>query len=243
MPMPDLINLGLGEPDFAPPKHVIDAAKKAAECGKTHYTQTNGIPELRKALARKANIEYGLAHDCESEILVAVGGTEAIFLALIGLINPGDEVLIPNPGFVCYEPSVLLAGGVPVYFPLLEENEFKPTVDAVTSLITDKSRVILLNYPNNPTSTVLSCGEFAALVTAAVERDLIVISDEVYERITYDNAKHFCLATFPKMLERTLVVNSFSKAYAMTGLRVGYVYGPKKLVSIVCLLTSLLSHA
>jgi aminotransferase len=152
-------------------------------------------------------------------------------LELIGLINPGDEVLIPNPGFVCYESSVLLTGGVPVYFPLLEENEFKPTVDAVTSLITDKSRVILLNYPNNPTSTVLSYGEVAALAAAAVERDLIVISDEVYDRITYDNAKHFCLAPFPKMLERTLVVNSFSKAYAMTGLRVEYVYGPKKLVS------------
>jgi aminotransferase len=233
--MPDVINLGIGEPDFTPPKHVLDAAEKAAKDGRTHYTPTNGIPELRKALAQKANSDYGLTYNPESEILVTVGGTEAIFLALIGLINPGDEVLIPNPGFVCYEPSVLLAGGVPVYFPLLEENDFKPTVDAVTSLITDKSRVILLNYPNNPTSAVLCCEEVAALAAAAVERDLIVISDEVYERIIYGDAKHFCLATFSGMHERTLVVNSFSKTYAMTGLRVGYVYGPRKLVSALWL--------
>lgn len=229
--MPDVISLSIGEPDFTPPKHALKAAEQAAKEGKTHYTPTNGIPELREALAQKANHDYGLSYDPESEILITVGGTEAIFLALIGLINPGDEVLIPNPGFVCYKPSVLLAGGVPVYLPLLEENEFKPSADDVTSLITDKSRVIILNYPNNPTGTVLSYHEVAALADAAVERDLIVISDEVYEKIIYDDAKHYCLATFPGMRERTLVVNSFSKTYAMTGLRVGYVYGSKELLS------------
>jgi aminotransferase len=229
--IPDIINLNVGEPDFTPPLHALDAGWKAAKEGKTHYTSTNGILELREALVKKIHRDYGLNYDPNSEILITVGGTEAIFLALFGLVNPGDEVLIPDPGFVCYEPGVLLAGGVPVHVPLLEENEFKPSVDDVTSLITNKSRVMLLNYPNNPTGAVLSYDEIAALTKIAVERDMIVISDEVYEKILYDAAKHNCLATFPEMRERTLIVNSFSKTYAMTGLRVGCVYGPKELIS------------
>jgi aspartate/methionine/tyrosine aminotransferase len=184
---------------------------------------------------QKAYGDYGIRYDQDSEVLVTVGGTEAIFLALLGLVNPGDEVLVPNPGFVCYEPGVLLAGGVPVSVPLLEGNGFKPSIDDVTSLITNKSRVMILNYPNNPTGTVLSRGEIAALAKIAVERDLIVISDEVYEKIVYDDAEHYCLAAFPGMRERTLVVNSFSKTYAMTGLRIGYVYGPKELISPIWL--------
>ena len=233
--IPDVVNLSVGEPDLTPPKHALDAGWRAAKEGKTHYAPTNGIPELRESLVQKAYRNYGLHYDPNSEILVTVGGTEAIFLALIGLLNPGDEVLIPNPGFVVYEPGVLLAGGVPVHVPLFEKNDFKPSVDDVTSLITDKSRVMILNFPNNPTGAVLSYDEVAALAKIAVERDLIVISDEVYEKIIYDNAKHYCLATFPGMRERTLVVNSFSKTYAMTGLRVGYVYGPKELISYVWL--------
>jgi len=229
--IPDIISLNVGEPDFTPPKHVLDAGWQAAREGKTHYTPTNGVPELREALTHKIYRDYGLSYDPDSEILITVGGTEAIFLALLGLVNPGDEVLIPDPGFVCYEPGVLLAGGVPVHIPLLEEREFKPSVDDVTSLITDKSRVIILNYPNNPTGAVLSHDEISSLVKIAVERDMIVISDEVYEKIIYDAAKHYCLATFKGMQERTLVINSFSKTYAMTGLRIGYVYGPKDLVS------------
>jgi aminotransferase len=228
---PDAINLSVGEPDFTPPKHALDAGWEAAREGKTHYAPTNGFPELREALAKKAYNDYGLNYDADSEILITVGGTEAIFLALFGLINPGDEVLIPNPGFVCYEPSVLLAGGIPVSIPLLEENGFKPSIDDVMSLITNKSRVIILNYPNNPTGAVLSRDEAAALARIAVEHDMIVISDEVYERIIYDDTEHYCFATFPGMRERTLVVNSFSKTYAMTGLRVGFVYGAKELIS------------
>jgi len=234
--IPDAIGLSLGEPDFTSPKHALDAGWQAAKEGKTHYTPTNGIPELREALAKKAYGNYGLSYDPNSEILITVGGTEAIFLALMGLVNPGDEVLIPNPGFVCYEPSVLLAGGVPVYTPLFEKNDFRPSINDVMSLVTDKSRVMILNYPNNPTGAVLSYDEVAALAKIAVERDLIVISDEVYEKIIYDNAKHYCLATFPGMRERTLIVNSFSKTYAMTGLRVGYVYGPKELISSIWLM-------
>lgn len=234
--IPDAISLSLGEPDFSSPKHALDAGWQAAKEGKTHYAPTNGIPELREALAKKAYGDYGLSYDPDSEILITVGGTEAIFLALMSLVNPGDEVLIPNPGFVCYEPSVLLAGGVPVSVPLFEKNDYGPSINDVMSLITDKSRVMILNYPNNPTGAVLSYDEVAALAKIAVERDLIVISDEVYEKIIYDNAKHYCLATFPGMRERTLVVNSFSKAYAMTGLRVGYVYGPKELISSIWLM-------
>jgi len=229
--MPDIISLSVGEPDFSPPRHALTAGWQAAREGRTHYAPTNGILKLREALAQKAYREYGLHYDQNSEILVTVGGTEAVFSSLMGLLNPGDEVLILNPGFVLYEPSVLLAGGVPVHVPSLEENCFKPLIDDVISLITEKSRVIILNFPNNPTGAVLSYDEVAALAQIAVEHDLVVISDEVYEKIIYDNAKHYCLASFPEMAERTLVVNSFSKTYAMTGLRVGYVYGPKDLVS------------
>jgi aminotransferase len=233
--IPDAINLSVGEPDFTSPRHALDAGWQAAKEGKTYYAPTNGVPELREALAQKAYRDYGLSYDPNSEILITVGGTEAISSALASLVNLGDEVLVPNPGFVLFEPSVRLAGGVPVSVPLLEKNDFRLSIDDVMSLITDKSRVMILNNPNNPTGAVLSYDEVAALANIAVERDLIVISDEVYEKIIYDDANHYCLATFPGMRERTLVVNSFSKTYAMTGLRVGYVYGPKELISPVWL--------
>jgi aminotransferase len=233
--IPDVINLSVGEPDFTPPKHALEGGWQATLEGKTHYAPTNGVPELREALADKAYKDYGLRYDPNSEVLVTVGGTEAIFLALLGLVNPGDEVLIPNPGFVCYEPGVLLADGVPVSVPLLEKNGFRPSIEDVMSLITDRSRVMILNSPNNPTGMVLSYDEMATLAKIAVERDLIVISDEVYEKIVYDGTKHYCLASFPGMRERTLVVNSFSKTYAMTGLRVGYIYGPEELISPIWL--------
>jgi len=233
--IPGVINLSVGEPDFAPSRHALDAGWQAARQGKTHYAPSNGFLELREALTQKAHRDYGLNYDPNSEILITVGGTEAFFSALTSLVNPGDEVLVPNPGFVLYEPGVRLASGIPVSIPLLEKNNFGLPIDHVMSLITDKSRVMVINFPNNPTGAVLSYDEVATLAKIAVERDLIVISDEVYEKIIYDDAKHHCLATFPGMRERTLVVNSFSKTYAMTGLRVGYVYGPKELISSVWL--------
>jgi aminotransferase len=229
--MPNTINLSVGEPDFCPPMRSLEAGWRSAKEGKTHYAPTNGIAELREALARKASRDYNLSYDPNSEILVTCGGTEALFLAFFGLVNDSDEVLIPNPGFVVYEPCVRLVGGAPVSIPLLEENDYKISEEDVTSLITNKSRVMVLNYPNNPTGAVLSHGEIAALAKIVVERDLLVISDEVYEKIIYDDAKHHCIAAFPGMRERTLVVGSFSKTYAMTGLRVGYVYGPRELIS------------
>jgi len=197
--MPTCVNLSVGEPDFCPPVQVLDAGCQAAKEGKTHYAATNGVCELREALAQKALCDYELHYDPNCEILVTVGGTQAIFIALMGLLNQGDEVLIPDPGFVAYEPCVLLAGGCPVHVPLLEENDFKPSIDDVMSLITDKSRVIILNSPNNPTGSVLSYDEAAALSKVAAERDLIVISDEVYEKMVYDGVKHCCIAAFPGM--------------------------------------------
>lgn len=231
----DAINLSIGEPDFSPPGYVLGAGTQAAAEGKTHYEPTNGIPELREKLAQKASLDYGLSYDPNSEILVTVGGTEAIFLALFALVNPGDEVLVPDPGFVLYKPCVQLAGGVPVSVPLIEEHGFTISLDDVTSLITNRSRVIILNFPNNPTGGMLSYGEVAGLAELAAERDMIVISDEVYEKIVYDDARHCCLATLPEMRERTLVIGSFSKTYAMTGLRIGYVYGPKELITALWL--------
>jgi len=229
--VPGVISLGVGEPDFTPPQHVLEAAKLALDRGLTHYPSTAGIQELREALVEKARHDYSLSYDPDSEVLVTVGGTQAIYLALQALTNPGDEVLIPDPGFLCYEPSALMAGGAPVFMPLLEKNGFKIEEEDVISQITKKSRVMIINSPNNPTGAVLSRGDLAKLAKLAVERDLLVISDEVYEKITYDGATHFCLATFPGMRERTLVVGSFSKTYAMTGFRVGYVYGPKELIA------------
>ncbi|UCG37312.1 MAG: pyridoxal phosphate-dependent aminotransferase [Candidatus Bathyarchaeota archaeon] len=233
--MPDLISLGLGEPDFTPPTHVLEAAKQALDEGKTHYPPTNGIHELREALAKKFTREYGLFFNPDSEILVTVGATQAVFIALLAFVNPGDEVIIQDPGFVCYEPAVLLAGATPISVPTLKSDGFKPDINAVTSLLTDKSRAIIINSPNNPTGSVLSYDELSELSKLAVENDLIVVSDEVYEKITYDNVKHHCLATFPGMRERTVVVNSFSKTYAMTGFRVGYALGPEELISSMLL--------
>lgn len=233
--IPDVINLGIGEPDFTPPPHILDAVKRALDDGKTHYVPSNGISELREVLAKKFSRDYGLFYRPEGETLVTVGATEAVALALQALLNPGDEVLIPNPGFVCYEPAVLIAGGTPISVPILEEDGFKPDIRNVTSLITNKSRVMIINSPNNPTGAVFSYNELAELGKLAVENDLIVVSDEVYDKIIYDNAKHYCLATFPGMRERTIVVNSFSKTYAMTGFRVGCAVGPQDLISAMLL--------
>lgn len=234
--VPGVISLGLGEPDFEPPKHVLEAAKQAIMEGRTDYAPSRGVPALREALARKFKREYNLDFNPEGEILVTVGAVEAVALSLLALVNPGDEVLMPNPGFVCYASAVLIAGGTPVSMPMYKENGFKPDFDAVTSLVTKKSRVIIINSPNNPTGSVLTYDEIVKLGKLAADNDLTVVSDEVYEKIVYDGAKHYCLAAFPNMRERTIVVNSFSKTYAMTGFRVGCALGPADLISAMLLL-------
>lgn len=244
--IPNAINLGIGEPDFTSPKHVIDAIEKALKNGKTHYSPNFGIPELLEAISIKMKREYGLSYDAENQILVTIGAMEAFFLGLMAVIKPGDEVLIPDPGFLCYEPAVWLTGGVPVHYPLLESRNFGLDEEAVRSLITEKSRVMVINSPHNPTGSVLSYDELSKLAKLAVEHDLIVISDEVYEKITYDGVKHYCMAAFPGMKDRTIVINSFSKTYAMTGLRIGFAVGPEDLIramglihqySVVCVST------
>jgi len=229
--LPDVISLGLGEPDFTPPPHVLEAATRAMDEGKTHYTPTAGIAELREALVRKTKRDYGLSYDPDSEVLITNGAIEGIFLAIFALVNPGSEVLVPDPRFVCYDPDIAMAGGVSIAMPMREENDFRLDAGSVISLITPESRVMITNSPNNPTGSVLTQKDAAEIAKLAVERDLIVISDEVYEKILYDGSEHFCLATFPGMRERTIVVNSFSKTYAMTGFRLGYALGPKELIA------------
>lgn len=232
---PNIISLTLGEPDFTPPKHVLEAATRAMTEGKTHYPPTMGILELREALAAKAKNDYGLTYHPETEILVTVGATEAVAMALLAIVEEGDEVLIPDPGFVCYEPAVKMAGGTPVSIPLYEDDGFDLLIENVISRVTKKSRVMLVNSPHNPTGTVLPYNTLRELCKIAVERDLIVISDEVYEKIIYDESKFHCLAAFPEMRDRTLVVNSFSKTYAMTGFRIGYVMGCEELIEALSL--------
>jgi aminotransferase len=209
----------------------LEAGCEAARKGRTHYEPTNGVPELRKALADKAEHVYGLHYDPDSEVLVTAGGGEALAASFVGLLNPGDEVMVPDPGFVGYNPAGRIAEGVPVGIPMLEKNGFVPSVKDVTSLVTGKSRVMLLNSPNNPTGSMLSHDNATSLGDVAIERDMIVISDEVYEKIVFDDNEHVCIATLPRMRERTIVIGSFSKTYAMTGLRVGYALGPKELIS------------
>jgi len=233
---PDIINLGIGEPDFNPPKHVIEAAEKAMDEGKTHYSPTSGIPELLEAIAEKTKRDYNLDYNPETEVLVTIGATEAVFLALMATINPGDEVLVPDPGFVTYKPSVKVAEGTVVPIPLKEENDFRFNADSVRSLITKRSRILIINSPHNPTGSVLSYEDLNSIAKLAVEHDLIVISDEVYEKITYDGVKHYCVASFPGMRERTIVVNSFSKTYAMTGFRIGFAVGPEDIMSAMKLI-------
>ena len=228
---PNCINLSLGEPDFPVPEGAFNAGLKAAAGGRIGYEPTNGIAALRKALVDRIFREHKLEYDPESEVLVTVGATEAVSIALLALVNPGDEVLVPDPGFVTYEPCVAISDGRPVSIPLFEKNGFCPCPSDVTSLLTPKSRVMLLNFPNNPTGSILSYKEVRELAKITRERDLLVISDEVHEKIIYDGTKHECIAALPGMRERTLVIGSFSKTYAMTGLRVGYVFGPKDLIA------------
>jgi len=232
---PDTISLGVGEPDFTPPQHILNAATRAIEEGKTHYCPSRGVLTLREAVTKKHQREYKLFYKPDSEVLITVGATEAASLALLSFLNSGDEVLIPSPGFVSYGPAVQIAGGAPIPIPVLEDKGFKPDMSTVASLITEKTRLIIVNSPNNPTGSVLSYKELSELGKLAVENDLIVISDEVYEHIIYDGMKHYSMATFPGMRERTVTVNSFSKTYAMTGFRIGYALGPENLIDSMLL--------
>ncbi len=225
--MPDAISLGVGEPDFDTPWHVVDEGIYSLEKGKTFYTSNSGLMELRKEICAWYQRKYGVVRKPAAEALITVGGSEGIDLAIRALISPGDEVIIPEPCYVSYVPCVALAGGVPVTISLKNENEFKLTPEELEEAITDKTKALVLSFPNNPTGAIMTKEELEPIAELAIKHDLYVISDEIYSELTYGDAPHFSIAALPGMSERTIVVNGFSKAYAMTGWRLGYALAPE----------------
>ncbi len=228
--MEDVISLGVGEPDFGTAWRVREAAIYGLERGRTTYTANSGLLELRSAIAASLAGRYGLEYDPERELLITVGVSEGLDLALRALLDPGDEVLIPDPAYVAYPPCVSLAGGVPVWVPAPAEDRFVPRADALERAITPRTRVLLLNYPGNPTGAVPGRPALDAIADVVRRHDLVVVSDEIYDRLSYD-APLVPFATLPGMLERTLLLNGFSKTYGMTGWRVGYAAGPQPLIA------------
>ncbi|QGT99562.1 Aspartate aminotransferase [Candidatus Syntrophocurvum alkaliphilum] len=219
-----VISLGVGEPDYATPWHIREACFHSLEQGYTMYTSNSGLLELREEIAKYMKKGIGIEYNPEDEILVTVGVSEGVDIALRSLIEPGDEVLIPDPSYVCYGPGASLSYGEPVSLPTYDEDEYRLRPDVLESKITDKSKVLILGYPNNPTGGIMHKEDLEALVDIIVKNDLIVISDEIYSELTY-NGKHVSIASLPGMQERTVVLNGFSKAYAMTGWRIGYACG------------------
>jgi aspartate aminotransferase len=225
----DVIDLGGGDPDFPTPTHICQAAADAMFRGETHYVASAGIPELRRAIARKLQAENRIPVTPD-EIIVTPGGKAALFVSILALVGPGDDVLMFDPGWVSYEPMVIMAGARCLHVPLLPEENYRVTREAIEAVLTPQTRLMIVNSPNNPTGRVLTREEAEAIVAVAQEHDIVVISDEIYEKIIYDGREHLSLAAFPGMAERTLTVNGFSKAYAMTGWRLGYVAGPAPLI-------------
>ena len=225
-----IVRLTSGEPDFVTPDHIIEAAKKALDESKTFYTPTNGIPEFRNAVAEKIHSESKAEIDPDSEVIATPGAIEGIFLTIIGTINQGDEVLIPDPGYVGYPSCVKLAGGIPVSIPLKANEGFRINPSEIEKRITSSSKMIILNSPGNPTGSVINHDDVKEIAEIAQNHDLIVLSDDAYEKIIYDGAKHHSILSVPDMKDRTIVVGSFSKTYAMTGWRIGYLVGSRDLV-------------
>lgn len=220
--MKDCISLGVGEPDFETPWHIAEEGIYSIESGKTFYTSNQGLPELRQEIAKWNARKYGLTYS-ENETLVTAGASEAIDIALRAIIDPGDEIIILEPCYVCYEPDIALAGGIPIIIKLKNENEFRLTKKELESAITDKTKAVLLNYPNNPTGAIMRKEDLEEIAEVILEHDLLVISDEIYSELTYTDTPHVSIASLPSMKERTIVINGFSKAFSMTGWRLGYV--------------------
>jgi aminotransferase len=229
--MQDVISLGIGEPDFTTPDPILHAGIRSLQNGQTHYTSNSGILELREAIAGQIRTLYGVAYEARSEILVTVGVSEALYLALVATLDPGDEVIVPTPCFVAYQPEILLAGGTPVPLPTRVEDAFQVAASAVEALITPRTKALLLGYPNNPTGAVMSRERLLELARVAEAHDLLVISDEIYDRLVYAGHQHVCFAALPGMRERTITLGGFSKAYAMTGWRIGYAAAPAPILS------------
>ena len=228
--MKDAISLGVGEPDFDTPWHIRDEGIYSLEKGRTFYTSNAGLKELRMEIAAYLKRTQGVDYHYLHQILVTVGGSEGIDLAMRALINPGDEVLIPQPSYVSYEPCTVLADGAPVTINLKEENRFRLTPEELEAAITPKSKLLVLPYPNNPTGAVMEREDLEALAPVIEKHDLYVLSDEIYGELTYTGNPHVSIASIPGMQERTILINGFSKAYAMTGWRLGYVAGPERIV-------------
>lgn len=231
----DVISLGVGEPDFVTPWHIREACIYSLEKGFTSYTSNWGLMELREAVSDSFHNDYGVDYNPVNQILVTTGVSEAADLALRAVLNPGEEVIIHEPSYVSYKPSALFAGGKPVVVPTLSENEFRVTGEQVESKVTDRTKAIILSYPNNPTGAVMRKQDLEEIADVAVEHDLLVISDEVYDKLTY-NGKHTCFSSLNGMDSRTVLLNGLSKSHAMTGLRVGYAMGPPEVISAMLLI-------
>lgn len=227
----DCISLGVGEPDFETPWHITEEGIFSLEQGRTFYTANQGMPELREEVAKWNKRKYGLDYSGD-EVIITCGGSEAIDISLRACINPGDEVIILEPNYVCYEPDILMAGGIPVKIRLKNENEFRLTPEELEAVITDKTKILLMNYPNNPTGAIMTKADLEKIAEVIIKHDLLVISDEIYSELTY-SGKHYSIGALPGMRDRTLTINGFSKTFSMTGWRLGYVLGPKQVLDQV----------
>jgi len=236
-----VVKLTAGDPDFKTPQHIVEAAFRSAEEGATHYTSSAGVIELREAISKKLKAENGLSYDPASQIAVTNGGTGALALTFLALLDEGDEVLIPDPGWSNYKPMVLAAGGRAVGYPLAKERGFVPDPSEMEGLVSEKTKIILVNTPSNPTGAVYGKDVLEQIVDLAAKKNLYIVSDEVYEKIIFDGHRHVSTATIQGAYERTITINSLSKTYAMTGWRVGYVAGPENVVSAVAALNSALN--
>lgn len=230
--MKDAISLGVGEPDFVTPWAIREAGITALEKGRTHYTSNQGLMELREEISRYIKRRYDIEYSAKDEIIVTIGGSEAIDITLRAVIEPGDEVLIPEPSFVCYKPCTILAGGTPVPIITEEKDNFRLTKEKLIEKITDKTKVLILPFPNNPTGAIMEKEDLEAIADVLKDTNILVLSDEIYAELTYGK-KHVSFASLPGMRERTVTINGFSKAFAMTGWRLGYAAAPAPLASVM----------
>lgn len=227
--MKDAISLGVGEPDFDTPWHIRDEGIYSLEKGRTFYTSNSGLKDLKQEICNYIKRSQNVDYSADTDVLVTVGGSEAIDIGFRAMINPGDEVLIPQPSYVSYEPCAILAGAKPVIIDLKPENEFRLTAEELENSITDKTKILVLPFPNNPTGSIMEREDLEKIAKVIIEKDIFVMSDEIYSELTYKD-KHVSIVSIPGMKERTLLINGFSKAYAMTGWRLGYACGPKELI-------------
>ena len=225
----DVISLGVGEPDFDTPWHVRDEGIYSLEKGRTFYTSNSGLKELREEICNYLDRRYQVSYDWHHETIVTVGGSEGIDIAMRAMLDPGDEVLIPQPSYVSYEPCAILAGGKPVIIELKAENEFRLTPEELLEYITDKTKILVLPYPNNPTGAIMERADLEKIAEIVMEKDIFVLSDEIYSELSY-KGDHVTISSIPGMKERTILINGFSKAYAMTGWRLGYACGPREII-------------